>query len=281
MPDCPCIVCIQTSEVGIVERLGKYDRTINPGVNYLCCPVEYVADKISMRLQQLNVTCETKTLDNVFVVVQVVVQYKVEKAKIYDAYYKLDNSKSQIQAYVFDTVRSVLPTMDLDSAFEAKEEIATAVKDSLAETMADFGFSIQGCLVTDLNPDAKVKSAMNQINEATRMREANKERAEADKIQLVKAAEADCDAKKLSGEGVAKQRKAIVDGLRDSILDFSGGDEGVGGTTPKDVIDLLLLTQYFDMLKDIGSHPGTSTVFLPSDSAPVRDGIMQANAMAR
>jgi len=112
------------------------------------------------------------------------------------------------------------------------------------------------------------------------MREANKEKAEADKIQLVKAAEADCDAKKLSGEGVAKQRKAIVDGLRDSIVDF-GGEGGVDGTSPKDVIDLLLLTQYFDMLKDIGSHPGTSTVFLPSDSAPVRDGIMQANAMTR
>lgn len=279
MCDCPCIICVQTSEVGIVERFGKFSRIINPGVNYLLCPVEYVADKVSMRVQQLNVTCETKTLDNVFVVVQVVVQYKVEDPE--ESYYKLDNSKAQIQAYVFDTVRSVLPTMELDAAFETKEEIALEVKNALKETMASFGFKILQCLVTDLNPDAKVKAAMNQINEATRMREANKEKAEAEKIQLVKAAEADCDAKKLSGEGVAKQRKAIVDGLRDSILDFSGGDEGVSGTTPKDVIDLLLLTQYFDMLKDIGSHPGTSTVFLPSDNAPVRDGIMQANAMAR
>jgi regulator of protease activity HflC (stomatin/prohibitin superfamily) len=170
---------------------------------------------------------------------------------------------------------------------------------------------------------AKVKAAMNQINEATRLREANKERAEGEKILQVKAAEADCDSKKLSGEGVAKQRKvttwtspflcpkrklhtrqslmfqtkkldnfvmtilsrcrvqAIVDGLRDSILDFTGGDGAVSGTTPKDVIDLLLLTQYFDMLKDIGSNPNTSTVFLPADSAPIRDGLLQANAMSR
>lgn len=209
-----------------------------------------------------------------------VVQYKVQPELVYDAYYKLENSQAQIKAYVFDTVRSVLPTMELDAAFEAKEEIALEVKNALKETMESFGFQILQCLVTDLNPDSKVKAAMNQINEATRMREANKEKAEADKIQLVKAAEADCDAKKLSGEGVAKQRKAIVDGLRDSIVDF-GGEGGVDGTSPKDVIDLLLLTQYFDMLKDIGSHPGTSTVFLPSDSAPVRDGIMQANAMTR
>mmetsp|Transcript_6494 Transcript_6494/g.13391 ORF Transcript_6494/g.13391 Transcript_6494/m.13391 type:complete len:278 (-) Transcript_6494:202-1035(-) len=275
-----CVVCIQTSEVGIVERLGKFSRVLSPGINFLCCPVEIVADKMSMRVQQLDVMCETKTLDNVFVQVTVVVQYKVQPDLVYDAYYTLENSKAQIQAYVFDTVRSVLPTMELDSAFEAKEEIALEVKNALKETMSSFGYQILQCLVTDLNPDAKVKAAMNQINEATRMREANREKAEGEKILLVKAAEADCDAKKLSGEGVAKQRKAIVDGLRDSILDFSGA-EGVDGSSPKDVIDLLLLTQYFDMLKDIGSHAGTSTVFLPSDNAPVRDGILQANAMSR
>lgn len=278
---CDCIVCIQTGEVGIVERLGKFDRLLFPGVNFLLCPVEYLTSKMSMRVQQLNVNCETKTLDNVFVQVQVVVQYKVKPELVYDAFYKLDNSKAQIQAYVFDTVRSVLPTLNLDAAFEAKEEIALEVKNALKETMESFGYQIMQCLVTDLNPDAKVKSAMNQINEATRMREANKEKAEGEKILLVKAAEADCDAKKLSGEGVAKQRKAIVDGLRDSILDFSAGDNSVDGTSPKDVIDLLLLTQYFDMLKDIGTNPSTSTVFLPSDSAPVRDGVLQANAMRR
>jgi len=278
---CDCIVCVQTGEVGIVERLGKFNRLLFPGVNFLLCPVEYMTSKMSMRVQQLNVNCETKTLDNVFVQVTIVVQYKVKPELVYDAFYKLDNSKAQIQAYVFDTVRSVLPTLNLDAAFEAKEEIALEVKTALKDTMESFGYQIMQCLVTDLNPDAKVKAAMNQINEATRMREANKEKAEGEKILLVKAAEADCDAKKLSGEGVAKQRKAIVDGLRDSILDFSSGDARVDGTSPKDVIDLLLLTQYFDMLKDIGSNPGTSTVFLPSDKADVRDGVLQANAMRR
>jgi regulator of protease activity HflC (stomatin/prohibitin superfamily) len=262
-------MCPYRIQVGVVERLGKYNKLVTPGINFMCFPIEYVADKVSLRVQQLNVMCETKTLDNVFVQVQIVVQYKVRADHVYDAYYKLDQPKAQIQAYVFDTVifvqlsmyhssinlydpscyfiskvRSVLPTMELDSAFEAKEEIALEVKKALKETMDDFGFEILQCLVTDLNPDSKVKAAMNQINEATRMREANKEKAEGEKILLVKAAEADCDAKKLSGEGVAKQRKAIVDGLRDSILDFSGGKEGVQGTSPKDVIDLLLLTQY-------------------------------------
>jgi len=276
-----CIVCVQTSEVGIVERLGKYSRIVTPGINFFCCPIEYVAKTISLRVQQLEVNCETKTLDNVFVQVQVVVQYRVKHDKVYDAYYMLDEPAEQIKAYIFDTVRSVIPTMELDSAFEAKDEIAVEVKKALQEIMEGFGYEILQALVTDLNPDGKVKAAMNQINEATRMREANKEKAEADKILLVKAAEADCDAKKLSGEGVAKQRKAIVDGLRDSIMDFNGGEDGVQDSSSKDVIDLLLLTQYFDMLKDVGSNLNTSTVFLPPDNAPIRDGILQANAMSR
>jgi regulator of protease activity HflC (stomatin/prohibitin superfamily) len=235
-------------------------------MTFLCWPLESMTDIISLRVQQTKLQCETKTLDNVFVDVSIVVQYQVMKMYAFDAHYKLDNSVKQIEAYVFDKVRSVLPTMLLDKAFEAKEEIAGEIKSDLEETMKSFGFQIL----------RKVKAAMNQINEATRLREANKERAEGEKIMLVKDAEADCDSKKLSGEGVAKQRKAIVDGLRDSILDMSGGEDG---TTPKDVIDLLLLTQYFDMLKDIGGFAGTTTIFTPAEKHEMRDGVMQAMSM--
>jgi len=276
MSGCCCIVCVQTQEMGVIERLGKFTKFADPGMTFLCWPLESMTDIISLRVQQTKLQCETKTLDNVFVDVSIVVQYQVMKMYAFDAHYKLDNSVKQIEAYVFDKVRSVLPTMLLDKAFEAKEEIAGEIKSDLEETMKSFGFQILQVLVTDLEPDRKVKAAMNQINEATRLREANKERAEGEKIMLVKDAEADCDSKKLSGEGVAKQRKAIVDGLRDSILDMSGGQDG---TTPKDVIDLLLLTQYFDMLKDIGGFSGTTTIFTPAEKHEMRDGVMQAMSM--
>lgn len=276
--DCPCIICIKTSEVGVVERLGKFKELQNAGCHCFCFPFDYVAGKVSLRVQELDVKCETKTLDNVFVEANVSVQYQVEQLHIYDAFYKLQNPTQQIRAYVFDIVRSVIPTMTLDMAFEAKEDVANEVKKALKVVMDEYGFVIIQALVTDISPDLKVKNAMNEINASRRQKEAATEKAEADKILLVKAAEADAESKYLSGVGVARQRKAIVDGLRDSIKEFSGN---VHGTSPKDVIDLLLLTQYFDMLKEVGNQPHTGTVFLPHDQGSgsmMRDGMLQAQA---
>ena len=148
--------------------------------------------------------------------------------------------------------------------------------------MSEYGFVIHNALVTDISPDSRVKTAMNEINASKRLKEAAFEKAEGEKILLVKSAEAEAESKYLSGVGVARQRKAIVDGLRDSISKFAGN---VKGSTPKDVIDLLLLTQYFDMLKDIGQQNGTRAIFLPrkaqSQISSVRDGLLQATAGAK
>lgn len=140
--------------------------------------------------RQLDVACETKTKDNVFVNVNVSVQFQVKEDKIYEAYYELSDTESQIRAYVFDTVRSILPTMELDQAFEAKEELAIGVQDALKETMESYGYKIIQALITDLTPDTRVKNAMNEINASRRLKESNVERAEGEKIQIVKAAEA-------------------------------------------------------------------------------------------
>jgi SPFH domain / Band 7 family len=158
-------------------------------------------------------------------------------------------------------MRTQLPTLELDAVFEAKEDLAIAVKNALTETMTSYGFQIVNCLITDLDPDQSVKNAMNEINSSKRLKYAVAERAEGAKILQVKAAEAEAEAKYLSGVGVAKQRKAIVDGLRTSIVDFSGT---VSGTSPKEVMDLLLLTQYFDMIRDVGSSNHCVTTFVPS-----------------
>jgi len=275
---CCCCFTVQSSEVGIVESMGKFSRFAKPGINFIACPFQFVTGKVSLRVRQVDVRCETKTLDNVFVSVTTSVQFAVQPLKVYDAFYKLTDPEGQIEAYVYDVIRSTLPRMTLDQAFEAKDEVAVSVKSELTQIMDQYGFTIMQALVTDLTPDSKVKAAMNEINASKRLKEATVEKAEGEKAMMVKAAEADAESKYLSGVGVAKQRKAIVDGLRDSIMQFSGNVEG---TTPKDVIDLLLLTQYFDMLKDVGSHPNTNTVFLPSSNgdqtSQMRDGIMQAN----
>jgi len=214
----PCCICVSTSEVVMVERLGKFDRILPAGLGIVCCPCEQNAGAVSFRVQQLDVRVETKTKDNVFLQTVVSVQYQVIREKVYQAFYSLTNPQQQITSHVYDVMRSQLPTLELDAVFEAKEELAIAVKSALQEIMSEYGYQILQALITDIDPDIRVKQAMNEINSAKRLKFAVAEQAEGRKILQVKSAEAEAEAKYLSGVGVAKQRKAIVDGLRTSIV---------------------------------------------------------------
>ncbi|CAH0365372.1 unnamed protein product [Pelagomonas calceolata] len=259
-----CIECIQTAEVGIVERCGKYYRQAGPGANCVCYPVDEIVGVVNMRVQQLDVEIETKTLDNVFVMVVVSIQYSPIQERLWEAFYSLESHKLQIRAYIEDVVRAVLPTQSLDDAFESKEAIALSIKRRLDATMHTYGYLILNSLVTDMTPDYRVRNAMNEINASKRLKEAAAEKAEGDKVLSVKSAEAEAESKYLAGVGVARQRKAIVDGLKNSISDFTSNEQ-IKGASSKDVVDLLLITQYFDMLNSIGTRPDTLTVFIDED----------------
>jgi len=256
----PCAFTISTSEAGLIERFGRYERTVQAGLSCVIYPCEALVGRVSFRVQQIDVRVETKTLDNVFLTATVSVQFQVVREKVFEAFYSLTNPRMQITAHIYDVLRAELPTLELDAVFEAKEELALAVKDALANIMTGYGYQILQALITDLDPDQKVKNAMNEINSSKRLKFAIAEQAEGAKILQVKAAEAEAEAKYLSGVGVAKQRKAIVDGLRSSIVDFN---DGVKGTTSKDIMDLLLLTQYFDMVRDVGASRHCKTTFVP------------------
>lgn len=226
-----------------------------------------------MRVQELFVTCETKTKDNVFVNCSASIQYQVILKESYKAFYKLANPESAMRAYVFDVIRASLPSMKLDHAFESKDEISVALKEHLSSVMESYGFLIIQALVVDIAPDSRVRDAMNEINASKRLKEAATQRAEGEKVLKVKKAEAESESMYLSGVGVAKQRRAIMDGLKDSIVHFSS-DSGV---KPKDVMDLLILNQYFDTLTEVGTAPNTKIVYTAGPN-PTRDGMMQANA---
>jgi regulator of protease activity HflC (stomatin/prohibitin superfamily) len=189
----------------------------------------------------------------------VVVQYKVLTSKIYEAFYTLHDPIAQIKAFVFDLVRAQVPILDLDDVFSRKDDIADAVRSDLKIPMSDFGYEIIKALVTDIDPDSNVKAAMNEINTAQRLRIAASEKGEAEKILKVKQAEAEAEACILHGRGVAGQRQAIIEGLSHSV-------EGLvrqTGSTPTSVMDMVLLIQYIDALKDIGSNSKSSVVFVP------------------
>jgi len=275
---------VQQQNIAIVERFGKFLRLDKPGLHVKIPFVDYIVETLELRIQQLDVKVETKTSDNVFVHVLVSVQYHVLADKVYEAYYKLDDPERQITSFVFDVVRASVPTIKLDDVFEKKDEIADAVKRELAEVMDDFGYGIVKALVTDIDPDASVKKAMNEINAAQRQRAAAMEKGEAEKILLVKQAEAEAESKALQGKGIANQRKAIIDGLKESVEAFQ---DAVKGTNPQEVIMLVLLTQYFDTLESMSSNGNTSTILLPHSPSAVYDlagqmqqAIMTANVAA-
>lgn len=252
----------------VIERFGKFNRVCDAGLHMKIPYIEVVKGPLSLRVQQLDVTVETKTEDNVFVKVIVAVQYHVLAAKIYDAFYRLDQPQQQITAFVFDVVRARVPQMKLDDVFEKKEEIAIAVKDELTEIISNLGFGIIKTLVTDIDPDAKVKQAMNEINEAQRLQIASQARGEAEKILKVKKAEAEAESSALQGEGMARQRQAIIDGLRTSVAEFQKSVAGVGS---HDVMMMVLMTQYFDTLKSLGEYSGTNAILLPHSPTSVSD----------
>lgn len=276
-----CYSCVDQGTVEIVERFGKFHRVAYPGFNCICCLLgEISAGRLNMRIQQLDVACETKSRDNVFVKIIISVQYQVVRENIFDAFYKLTDSSSQIRSYVFDVVRATVPKMDLDDVFSSKEEIASDVKSGLVKAMSSFGFTIIQTLVTDIEPAAEVRDSMNKINASKRLREAALQTAEAEKVKVIKAAEAEAEAKFLGGQGIARQRQAIVNGLRESVLQFSND---VHGITNKEVMEMMMMTQYFDTIKDVGMTGRSSAIFLPHQpgavadiTAQVRDGFMQA-----
>jgi regulator of protease activity HflC (stomatin/prohibitin superfamily) len=259
---------VSTAQVAVITRFGKFVRVADPGLNWKWPIIDKVAGRVSLRVNQINLTMETKTKDNVFVTIPISVQNRVRPEKIYDAFYKLSNPMEQIQSYVEQVILGHVPGMTLDEVFASQSGIATAVKQELDVDMATFGFEIVNVLVTDIVPDAKVKSAMNDINAAQREQVAANARGEAEKILVVKKAEAEAESKALQGQGIANQRKAIIEGLQGSIEQFQ---KTVRDASTSEVMQLVMITQYFDTIKSIGENDKTNTLFLSHSPGAVRD----------
>ncbi|HEX4284000.1 MAG TPA: SPFH domain-containing protein [Terracidiphilus sp.] len=259
---------VNTAQVAIITRFGKFLRVAEPGLNWKVPYFDTVAGIVSLRVNQIALTMETKTKDNVFVTIPISVQNRVRPEKAYDAFYKLSDPVAQIKSYVEQVILGHVPSMTLDEVFASQSSIALAVKQELDSDMSAFGYEIVNVLVTDIVPDSKVKSAMNDINAAQREQVAASARGEADKILVVKKAEAEAESKALQGQGIANQRRAIVEGLQSSIEQFQ---KAVEGTTSRDVMQLVLVTQYFDTLKSIGESDRTNTLFLSHSPGAVRE----------
>ncbi|HUA57531.1 MAG TPA: SPFH domain-containing protein [Verrucomicrobiae bacterium] len=259
---------VNTAQVAIITRFGKFLRVAEAGLNWKSPLFDSVAATVSLRVNQITLTVETKTKDNVFVTIPISVQNRVRPENVADAYYKLADPQAQIKSYVEQVILGHVPGMTLDEVFASQSSIAAAVKKELDSDMTAFGYEIVNVLVTDIIPDAKVKSAMNDINAAQREQVAANARGEAEKILVVKKAEAEAESKALQGQGIANQRKAIIEGLQASIEQFQ---KVVEGASAKEVMQLVMVTQYFDTLKAIGESDKTSTLFLSHSPGTVSE----------
>lgn len=255
------VFVVKQQTVAIVERFGKYQFTASPGFHLkLPWGIDRIAARIQLRLLQTEMTVETKTADNVFVTMNIATQYRVNEQSIKDAYYKLMNPGEQIKAYIEDALRSAVPKLTLDDVFEKKDEIALEVQKTVAEEMQTYGYIIVKTLITKVEPDAEVKQSMNEINAAQHKQDASQMLANANKIQVVTAAEAEAEKDRLHGVGIAEQRKAIVDGLAQQITEI----KKLGVALDEEQIMAILLTnQYLDTLNQFAAG-GNSTIFLPS-----------------
>ncbi|AGU76731.1 MULTISPECIES: SPFH domain-containing protein [Streptococcus] len=254
---------VRQQSVAIIERFGRYQKLSNSGIHLrLPFGIDHIAARVQLRLLQSEIVVETKTQDNVFVMMNVATQYRVNENNVTDAYYKLIRPEAQIKSYIEDALRSSVPKLTLDELFEKKDEIALEVQKQVAEEMSTYGYIIVKTLITKVEPDAEVKQSMNEINAAQRKRVAAQELAEADKIKIVTAAEAEAEKDRLHGVGIAEQRKAIVDGLADSIKELKGANIEL---KEEQIMSILLTNQYLDTLNNFADSKGNNTVFLPAN----------------
>jgi regulator of protease activity HflC (stomatin/prohibitin superfamily) len=263
----------------VIERFGKFLKSSGPGLHFKVPLIDRIAGTVSHRVHELEIEVESKTKDDVFVDVKIAVQYFVreDEEAVLAAQYKLTSPRQQISSYVFDTVRALVPEMPVDNVFSEKEKIAAAVKERLEVTMQQFGYTILQSLVNDIQPDASVKVAMNQVNASARLKEAARNEAEAQKIRVIAAAEAEARAKELQGVGIARQRLAIANGLKDSVA--ACADAGISSD---EATRMVLLTQHYDTVTSVGASSKATVIMLPyspQGMSQVSEQIIQALAV--
>ena len=250
---------VKQQSAAIIERFGKFQSIRHSGLQMKIPIIDRVAGRMSLKIQQLDVIVETKTLDDVFVRLKISVQFMVISQKVYDAFYKLDYAHDQITSYVFDVVRAEVPKMKLDDVFVKKDDIAIAVKTELNDAMSDYGYDIIKTLVTDIDPDAQVKAAMNRINASEREKIAAQFEGDAARILIVERAKAEAESKRLQGQGIADQRREIARGLEESVDVLNRV-----GINSQEASALIVVTQHYDTLQSIGEHVNSNLILLPN-----------------
>lgn len=248
---------IGTANTGILASFGKFKNIRKPGLSFYIPGVQQI-HVVSNMLREQIYTFEVKTKDNVFANLVIAIQYRVKEENSATYYYSMDKPQEQMGSYIENIIRVTVPTITLDEFFESQNEISQNIIINVSNKMEQNGITIENTLIKNIDPDAEVKKSMNKINAAKRMRVVAIEEAETEYIKKVRESEADRDRKILQGQGIAGQRKAILDGYNDSVESMSTSL----GVSAADIIQFVLKTQHLDMLEIIGKSTNAKTIFV-------------------
>ncbi|MCI8452341.1 SPFH domain-containing protein [Enterorhabdus sp. P55] len=252
----------------IIERLGKFNRVTGAGLRIKIPLIEVIAARVDLRTRQEEFAIDAKTRDNVTVTMAIAAQYRVSTAPgatpqqsgIYRSYYMLANPVSQMRSYLIDALRSSVPQYTLDEVFDKKDAIASDVNRTVSDLMVDYGYDVVSTLITSIDLPADVEQSMNRINSAQREKEAAQSLAEAERIKVVTEARARAEAMEQAGRGIAAQRKAIADGISESLAVIKSS-----GVSATEANQLFIFTQWTDMMSEFARNGRQTTVVLPSD----------------
>lgn len=262
-----CVFIVQQQTEYIIERFGKFNRTTGAGIHLKIPIIERIAAKVDLRTRQSQFQIDGKTKDNVTITMQVAAQYHVsydrgaspEQTGVFRSYYMLSNPEEQMRAYIADALRSAIPNYTLDEVFDNKDLIAGDVNTNVAARMVAYGYDLVSTLITAIGLPPDVEASMNKINSAQREKEAAQALADADRIKVVVEAQAQAQAMEESGRGIAAQRKAIAEGIADSLDVIKES-----GVTTQEANELFLFTQWTEMMTEFAKTGRSSTVVLPS-----------------
>ncbi|MEW6676796.1 MAG: SPFH domain-containing protein [Pseudomonadota bacterium] len=255
---------VPQGEEWVVERLGKYFKTIMPGLHVLVPYIDNVAYKVTTKDLILDIPeQEVITRDNAVLVTNAIAFVKVTDTQ--SAVYGVTNFQLAVMNLVQTSLRAIIGDMDLDQALSSRDQIKARLKESIADDVADWGLTLKSVEIQDIKPSPTMQRSMELQAAAERERKATVTKAEGDKQAAILEAEARLEAAKRDAEAQVRLAEASAEAIR-RIAE---------GIADKELPAYYLLGEkYVASLKDMALSQGSKTVVLPADLMKSLEGLL-------
>jgi regulator of protease activity HflC (stomatin/prohibitin superfamily) len=268
---------VQQQTLLVVERFGQYNRILKPGLNIIIPFLERVAYVINLRTQNLDFTILAITSDKVTITLDTSLIYQILPNQAYAVAYNLQNPTQVIKTTVENSIRAYVAKQNHEEILQKRDELTIYLVEHLTEQMLSWGYQILNFQIKDVILPSQITDAMSRVVASKRLQEAAENEANAEYIKTIRSAEAQKRTRVLQGEGLAGERKAVINGLAESITDLTSAT----GTTADSVLNIVMLNQYIDMLRTIGKDEAGNSklVFMNSNPAGMSSIVQELTAL--